>query len=58
LDVTALPHPVDPDELEDERLNEDDQLNKALKGQLLLFWHFVKRFKSEYLASLREDHVY
>ena len=59
FDVTALPHPVvDPDELEDEDFNEHDQLNKALKRRSLLFQHFVQRFKSEYLASLRERHVY
>ena len=59
FDVTALPHPVvDPDELEDEDFNEHDQLNKALKRRLLLFQHFLQRFKSEYLASLRERHVY
>ena len=57
--VTALPHPVvDPEELEDEDFNEHDQLNKALKRRSLLFQHFVQRFKSEYLASLRERHVY
>ena len=59
FDVTALPHPVvDSDELEDEDFNEHNQLNKALKRRSLLFQHFVKRFKSEYLASLRERHVY
>ncbi|XP_068720619.1 uncharacterized protein [Montipora capricornis] len=59
FDITALPHPVvDPDELEDEDFNEHDQLNKALKRRSLLFQHFVQRFKSEYLASLRERHVY
>ena len=58
FDVTALPHPVvDPDKLEDEEFNEHDQLNKALKRRSLLFQHFVQRFKSEYLASLRERHV-
>ena len=57
--VTAFPHPVvDPEELEDEDFNEHDQLNKALKRRSLLFQHFVQRFKSEYLASLRERHVY
>ena len=57
--VTALPHPVvDPEELEDEDFNEHDQLNKALKRRSLLFQHFVQRFKSEYLSSLRERHVY
>ena len=59
FDVTALSHPVvDPDELEDENFNEHDQLNKAFKRRSLLFQHFVQRFKSEYLASLRERHVY
>ena len=59
FDVTALPHPVvDPGELEDEDFNEHDQLNKALKRRSLLFQHFLKRWKSEYLASLRERHVY
>ena len=57
--VTALPHPVvDVEELEDEDFNEHDQLNKALKQCSLLFQHFVQRFKSEYLASLQEHHVY
>ena len=57
--VTGLPHPVvDPEELEDEDFNEHDQLNKALKRRSLLFQHFVQRFKSECLASLREQHVY
>ena len=59
FDVTALSHPVvDPDELEDENFNDHDQLNKAFKRRSLLFQHFVQRFKSEYLASLRERHVY
>ena len=59
FDITALPRPVvDPDELKDEDVNEHDQLNKALKRRSLLFQHFVQRFKSEYLASLRERHVY
>ena len=59
FDVTALPHPVvDPDELEDEDFYAHEQLNKALKRRWLLFHHFVQRFKSEYLASLRERHVY
>ena len=57
--VTALPHAVvDPEELEDEDFNEHYQLNKALKRRSLLFQHFVQRFKSEYLCSLRERHVY
>ena len=59
FDVTALPHPVvDPDELEDEDFNKHDQLNKAFKRRSLLFQHFVQWFKSEYLVSLRECHVY
>lgn len=49
FDMTALPHPiVDPDELEDE----DFMMN------MINSTHFVQRFKSEYLASLRERHVY
>ena len=59
FNITTLPHPVvDPDDLEDEDFNEHDQLNKALKGRSLLFQHFVQRFKSEYLASLREHRVF
>ncbi len=59
FDVTALPyHGVDPEELEDEDFSEQDQLSKALKRLSLLFLHFVQRFKNEYLASLRERHMY
>lgn len=54
-----MPHPIiDPEELEDEDFNEHDQLSKVMKCHSLLFQHFVQRFKNEYLASLRERHVY
>ena len=52
-DVSALPHPtVDPDELDDDDFNDHNQLSKVMKRRVLLYEHFVQRFKNEYLASL------
>ena len=58
-DIFALPHPIiDHEELDDEDFNDRVQLSKVLKRRSLLFQHFVQRFKSGYLASLRERHAY
>ena len=58
-DVSALPHPtVDPDELDDDDFNDHNQLSKVMKRRILLYEHFVQRFKNKYFASLRERHAY
>ena len=58
FDVTALPHPhVDTEDLADD-YKDQGEMNRAMKRRALLFQHFNQRFKTEYLAALRERHTY
>ena len=58
FDVTGLPHPdVDVDDL-DEDYKDQGEMNKAMKRRALLVDKFDQRFKTEYLAALRERHTY
>jgi len=52
--ITSLPHPmVEDDELTDPNYGTESELRKRANTQALILKHFWKRWKLEYLTSLR-----
>ncbi|XP_065915698.1 uncharacterized protein [Dysidea avara] len=55
--ITSLLHPmVEDDELDDPSYGTESDLKKRANAQALILKHFWKRWKLEYLTSLREFH--
>ena len=55
--ITTLPHPiVEEDEVIDPNYGDGSDLRKRANTQALILKHFWKRWKLEYLTSLREFH--